>query len=191
PDTGDIESDFNLIISSPYDELIQIIQKRMDYDKEIKIGEKFEVTKTKLIHTPKIIDKVMTATPILIRLHGKQYDKYGIKSDKKYISWTEKETLNAFLDQLTQNLVNRYNDFKLESKFLGFKNKYEDYQNTPHIFSTLKYKKTVHGWDKYYPATMREFGISEQYKSSDIVKYMYEAGLGEKNGSLLNLIKSI
>src|SRR5690606_32157416 len=109
--------------------------------------------------------------------------KYGINSDKKYIFWKETEVLNSFLDLLTKNLIKRYKDFKVESKFLGFKNRYENYSNDLRIFSTLKYKKTVYGWDKHNDGTMWEFGIAEQYKDSDIVRYMFEAGLGERNAS--------
>lgn len=182
--TGEINSNFNLIISSPYGELIEIVKNKLDNEKTIVLGRRsFQVSKLALINTPKNVDKVITATPIITRAPQVRYQEYGIESDKEYVFWEESKVLNAFLDLLIKNLRSRYEDFKIESQFLGFKTKYEDYPDNLRLFSTLKYKKTVYKWDKHNIGTMWEFGIAEQYKNSDIVRYMFEAGLGERNAS--------
>jgi len=181
---GKIDADFNLIISSPYDDLIWTIQKLLVEERILKLGDNnFEILKTRLCKTPLNISTIITATPIIERISEKKFKKYGIQSQKDYAYWTEGEILNAFIDSVSNNLLLRYKNFSTESEVLGFKAKYNSYPDDLRIFSTLKYKKTVYAWDKHNVGTMWEFGISNKYTNSDIVHYLYETGLGERNAS--------
>ena len=191
--TGLINSDFSLIISSPYGQLIETIQKKLGNEMMLKLGDKnFEILKMRSIKLPQNIDKIISATPIIVRLPQNLFDKYNVHSQNNYEFWKETEVLNAFLDLVMKNLLLRYKNFVMESEVLGFKTKYKSFADDLRLFSTLKFKKVVYAWDKHFTGTMWEFGIAEDLKDSDIVKYLYEAGLGERNASsgsgFLNLI---
>ncbi|MEI7604062.1 MAG: CRISPR-associated endoribonuclease Cas6 [bacterium] len=178
--SGNLGSEFTLIISSPYDDLILHIEKNIGT--EISLGNnKIQVLKRKILPNLTKIQKVQTATPMIARLPIHLYEKYRIDSKKESTFWTEKEVFNAFVDLVQQNTLRKFEDFKQESKMLGYRFKLENYELPLNIFSYYKYKKTVYGWDKHFKGTMWEFGINEEYQSSDIVKFLYNDGIGERN----------
>lgn len=58
--------------------------------------------------------RVMTATPVIIRIPERNYDRYGIpESERKrrYVYWRPKYPFDAFLKQLSENLIKKYNEF--------------------------------------------------------------------------------
>lgn len=58
--------------------------------------------------------KVLTATPVIIRIPERNYDTYGIPEDERkqrYVYWRPKYSFNAFLKQLSENLIKKFNEF--------------------------------------------------------------------------------
>ncbi len=58
--------------------------------------------------------RVLTATPVIIRIPERNYDRYEIpESERKqrYVYWRPKYSFEAFLKQLSENLIKKYNEF--------------------------------------------------------------------------------
>jgi len=184
---------YNLLISSPIEKLIKIVAKKTIELDILTLGKyTLRVQELKYIKTPYIIDKVITATPIVIRLPEKLYKKYDIKSKRNCEFWTNEIFLNAFIESLIKNSIKRYSHYLLNTKF-GIKSNYNEEKPPLNIIRSMKFKKIVFGWDKHFRGTMWEFIIDRKWQKSSLAKYLYESGLGERNASsgsgFINLIK--
>lgn len=188
---GYLTGAFKLIISSPYEELIMTTKNYLETNGKAKFGNiEFEVENISTLSTPANIQKVTTATPVIVRLPATLYDKYNIHDDAKtYKFWEEKEVLNAFIDLLQNNSQRKFADYKQEIKTLFplkkdliTKLEKENYSTTS-LFSLFKYKKTIYGWDKHNIGTMWEFHINPNLNKTEYIKFLYEVGLGERNAS--------
>jgi len=118
---------YNLIISAPNANLISAIANTLEkvlVDAErnrevanINIGEMlFEVVGFKKLEIElKEKDlKVLTATPIIIRIPERKYEQYGIPEEERkarYVYWRPKYRYDTFLKQLNDNLIKKFNDF--------------------------------------------------------------------------------
>ena len=118
---------YNLIISAPNANLISsvasILEKVLvDAERNIEvaninIGEMlFEVVGFKKIEIElKENDlKMLTATPIIIRIPERNYERYGIPEEERkarYVYWRPKYKYDTFLKQLNDNLIKKFNDF--------------------------------------------------------------------------------
>ncbi|MGC9443497.1 MAG: CRISPR-associated endoribonuclease Cas6 [Candidatus Methanospirareceae archaeon] len=58
--------------------------------------------------------RVLTATPVIIRIPERNYERYGIpEAERKarYVYWRPKYPFEAFLKQLSENLMKKYTEF--------------------------------------------------------------------------------
>ncbi len=123
-DTMNAGEDFNLIISSPNEELIASLEGALEKiladgngRRAVNIGEwSFEVVNFKKFQM-KLRRKdlrVLTATPVIIRIPERNYERYGIPMEERkarYVYWRPKYSFEAFLKQLSENLIKKFNDF--------------------------------------------------------------------------------
>ena len=101
----------NLLISSPDKNLIKTLIENLP--ERINIGEmSFSMENIKLLtHSLNKNSKIIAATPIVIRIPPHNYEKYNINSDKEYVYWRKCYPFNAFVKQLEENLIKKYNEF--------------------------------------------------------------------------------
>ncbi|MBD3203182.1 CRISPR-associated endoribonuclease Cas6 [Candidatus Woesearchaeota archaeon] len=110
---GDIR---NLLISSPDKNFLRFLCGRLyeikQFKEDICIGEYFfRLAAVNYVKT--FIDssvELITGTPIVIRIPKYNYKKYGIKSKRPYEYWRKEYDFTAFIKQLTENLIKKYND---------------------------------------------------------------------------------
>ncbi|MFH0837013.1 MAG: hypothetical protein V1870_02700 [Candidatus Aenigmatarchaeota archaeon] len=103
------------IIASPDKMLISIIKERMEKMRrdEFSVGNMlFSISNIKSVN-PIIMDNcvIKTATPIIMRIPKYMYETYGIKSDYDYVFWRPEHDFNAFLKQLSENLIKNTMNF--------------------------------------------------------------------------------
>lgn len=112
---GDIKY---LLVSSPNIRLIKVIATKL---KEIKhtssiidiSGMKFIILGYKIFNSrfKKENLRLITATPIIIRIPRYKYELYGIDSKYDYIYWRRDYPLELFINQLEDNLYKKYKIF--------------------------------------------------------------------------------
>ena len=110
-----------LLIASPNNALVASLKETLKnfpaHGRAANIGEmSFEVLDVKSLDvklTRRNL-KVLTATPIIIRIPERNYDIYGIPEDERkqrYVYWRPKYSFDAFLKQLSENLIKKFNEF--------------------------------------------------------------------------------
>ncbi|MCX8173156.1 MAG: CRISPR-associated endoribonuclease Cas6 [Thermoplasmata archaeon] len=106
----------NFIISSPSSELVKGIGDCLRQGEAINIGEMqfqlsdFSVFEVRLGEKP----RVECSTPVIVRIPEKLYDRYCIPLEerkRRYVYWRPKYPFEAFLKQVSENLIKKYNDF--------------------------------------------------------------------------------
>lgn len=101
----------HLIVSSPDSSFIKTVKESLP--QQINIGEmQFSLASAKEIR-PQIFGNciIKTATPIIIRIPQYRYAEYGISSDYSYAFWKPEHDFNAFLKQLSENVIKKYNEY--------------------------------------------------------------------------------
>jgi CRISPR-associated endoribonuclease Cas6 len=126
----------NLLISSPDKLFINFLEEKVKERKEINIGEmQFELNNVKRLNVKlKKNFKIITATPIIIRIPEKNYEKYKIPMEfrkKRYVYWRPQYSFEAFVKQLEENLIKKYNEF------------YKTNFSIDRIFEIFKFRKEV------------------------------------------------
>ena len=113
--TGSIR---NLIISSPDLGLIEVLNRKIagaiEGKKTANVGEmSFELEEVRLLK-PRLgrSCRLITGTPIIIRIPKENYEKYGIKppKDYDYVYWRKRYSFEAFIKQLEDNLFKKYDE---------------------------------------------------------------------------------
>ena len=113
----------NLMISSPDLGLIEVLNRKfaetMEEGKPANVGEmSFKLKEIRLLK-PRLGRncRLITGTPIVIRIPKENYEKYGIKPPKgyDYVYWRKVHPLSAFVKQLEDNLFKKYKEFYGES----------------------------------------------------------------------------
>lgn len=182
----------NFIISSPSNEIINSIAKNIEIGKVVNIGEmQFRIRdfSTFNVKIPKRNVHVCCSTPIIIRIPEAKYEQYGIPVEERkaiYVYWRPKYSFNAFVKQLTENLIKKFNDFygtKITSYDL-----FEQF-----IFKKMVYGKlNIDGRDHPFAASMWEFSwhIMDSMQRK-IIEFGIDAGFGERNSFGLGFVNVI
>ena len=170
-----------LLISSPELGLIRVLEEKLrNIDYPINIGEtSFELLSVKTLKT-KIPNNftLITATPIILRIPRKNYEKYGIVSQKEYIFWQPEHSFEAFIKQLEENIFKKYNEF--------FGKKIDEFP----IFETFGFKKStvshilLNGNEYKLFGSIWEFnfnGLRYDRRRREVLEFAIDCGLGEKN----------
>lgn len=175
----------NLLISSPDKFLIKTLEEKfkeiIDSKKLINIGElQFKINEISIIK-PKLKRKckLVSATPIVIRIPEKNYERYNIPEKfrkKRYVYWRPHYSFEAFAKQLEENLIKKYNEFH--------KNKFE----IERIFEIYKFRKSVvnhiiiKGREQMIVGSLWEFLFTHlNKKQKKILNFGVDCGFGERN----------
>jgi CRISPR-associated endoribonuclease Cas6 len=175
-----------LLISSPDKLFIKFLedklQQKLEEKKEINIGDmSFRILKVKKfeIKLKKNI-RLITATPIIIRIPERNYEKYKIPKQyrkKRYVFWRASYPFEAFVKQLEENLVKKYNEFYKTNLSID-----------EGIFEIFKYKKSVatrfilHGKEQMLVGSIWEFIFTYlTEKQKKLLEFGIDCGLGERN----------
>jgi len=170
----------NLIVSSPDSVLIKLLKEKLLEKENACIGEmSFKIEEVSILElkTQKNC-KLITGTPIIIRIPKRNYEKYGVKppKDYDYVFWRKNYSFEAFIRQLESNLFKKYNEYhKIEIKEFR-------------IFEQFLFKKQVcnhiiiNGKEEKVFGSIWEFIFSyldnEQIK---ILQFGLDCGFGEMN----------
>lgn len=113
----------HLLISSPDRNFLKLVEAGMKAKAEINIGEmQFSLEGVRRVDTQISGRAVLkTATPIIIRIPQHCYSEYGISSQHSYVFWRPEHDFNAFLKQLSENIIKKYNEYhgtNIEEQYL-------------------------------------------------------------------------
>jgi CRISPR-associated endoribonuclease Cas6 len=175
----------NLIISSPSEAFINIMEEKVktlsEQNKPINIGEyQFKIEKiSKLKIRLKNNTKLISATPIVIRIPEANYDKYNIPKEfrkKRYVYWRPEYSFEAFVKQLEENLIKKYNEYHKKN------------QKIDKIFEIFKFIKPtvnhviINGRERMIAGSLWEFSFTYLTKEQkEILKFGIDCGFGERN----------
>jgi CRISPR-associated endoribonuclease Cas6 len=135
--------------------------------------------------------RIITATPILLRIPEYNYDVYAIPEEErrpKYVYWRPQISFEAFIKQLTENMVKKYND------------SYGTSVGSFPLFQDFIFKKTVHtryiidGKSYGVAGSLWEFSWSHMDgMQRKIIEFGLDAGFGERNSfgfGFVNVVKA-
>jgi len=187
---GDMEEGeiSKLLVASPNEKLIESLEAPLqDFSagkRRINIGEmSFEVVNLKKLDMElKRRDlRVITATPVIIRIPERNYDRYGIPEEERkprYVYWRPKYSFEAFLKQLSENLIKKFNEF--------YGTKIENYD----LFEQFMFRRStatkvvIDGKEYVMVGSMWEFVWSYMDETQRrVIEFGLDAGFGER-GSL-------
>jgi CRISPR-associated endoribonuclease Cas6 len=136
-------------------------------------------------------NRVTSGTPILLRIPEKNYDLYEIPEAERrarYVYWRPQISFEAFIKQLTENLIKKYNQF------------YGTQIGSYPLFQEFLFKKTVHTRyiinGKSYGAAGSMWDFSWSHMDDlqrRIIEFGIDAGFGERNSmgfGFVNIKKS-
>lgn len=179
----------HFIISSPDAPFIKTLQEALLADKKINIGEmQFELEDARLLNQRITTQCVLsTATPIIIRIPQYRYAEYGISSDYPYAFWKPEHDFNAFLKQLSENLIKKYNEYhKTEVEEQPLFQQFM-YEGTFPLHPIIDHKEqTFIGsyWKFIFQGMTKE--------QQDILQFGIDCGFGELNSlgfGFVNMVK--
>jgi len=170
----------NLIVSSPDSVLIKLLKEKLLEKENACIGEmSFKIEEVSILE-PKTQKncKLITGTPIIIRIPKRNYEKYGVKppKDYDYVFWRKNYSFEAFIRQLESNLFKKYNEYhKTEIKeFRIFEQFLFKKQDCNHIIINGKEEKVFGSiWEFIF-----SYLDNEQIK---ILQFGLDCGFGEMN----------
>jgi CRISPR-associated endoribonuclease Cas6 len=173
-----------LLISSPEvglmgilnDKLTQIGEERIP----VNIGDmSFELESVQVLE-PKIgrSCRLITGTPIVLRIPKERFEKYGIvpPKDYDYVYWRKEWPFEPFVKQLEENLFKKYKEF--------YGTSLEEFP----IFEQFEFKKAVcnhvvlGGKEVKMLGSVWEFSFSYLGgKKRELLQFGLDAGFGEEN----------
>ena len=103
-----------LSISSPDSKLVATFASSLEKIDKANIGDMtFSIKRFKIVR-PRVgrSATLITRTPIIIRIPKKNFEKYGInRRGYEYVYWRKDLPFNAFLRQLEDNLIKKYQEY--------------------------------------------------------------------------------
>lgn len=112
----------HFLIASPNEGLVGVLKEKLGRLGRVNVGDMSFMAKGVSVLRPKVGRScvLITGTPIIVRIPKENYGKYNIrpKKDYNYVYWRKNYPFNAFIRQLEDNLVKKYNEFygtKLEA----------------------------------------------------------------------------
>lgn len=178
----------NLIISSPDYEFIEVIDSALNKNNSIKVGNMdFTIVDRQKI-LPKIRKnipfKLITGTPIIIRIPFKKFKEYNYEiKHYDYVYWKQDHPIQLFTSQLENNLLRKYNEF-FNSKIEKSKNFI--LQENIGLFERFRFKKQIstklmtNNRIHTIIGTTWEFEF-EGWGDMELIKFALDCGLGERN----------
>ena len=172
----------NLLVASPDERFIRNFLNGLwtTGDGSMNVGEmSFKITDAKILN-PRIDRNTVleTATPVIIRIPKENYEKYGITppKDYPYFYWRKEYPFNAFLKQVEENLIKKYNEYQ------GTTSSEEQF------FEQFIFKKQVCNHITMKNKEIKLIGSIWQFpfnhvdgEKSGLVQFALDTGLGELN----------
>lgn len=174
-----------LLISSPSSNFIETLRKKLEAFKESKtpvnIGEYQFLLSSIQPLSPKLgkAARMITATPIVIRIPEGNYEQYGLSQEQmkpRYVYWRPEIPFDAFIKQLEDGIFKRYNAYHNTQ-----------IQSFP-LFQSFIFKKSVanhlihEGVERTVIGSVWEFHFD--YLTGDqkkLLEFGIETGFGERN----------
>ena len=186
---------YNLIISSPNKDFLKTLAQNLIEKEEIKIEKAIFILKEIKFFDLSIKKrkklKIVSVSPIIIRIPKKRYQEYKISSKISYPSlyWRPEYPLEAFLRQLEANIFKKYKEYHQK-----------EIEEFP-IFQKLIFKKSVsiplnlHRQKVNFIGSLWEFHFDFlDEKTKEILEFAIDCGFGEKNSmgfGFVNLEKKV
>jgi CRISPR-associated endoribonuclease Cas6 len=179
-------SNKTLIIASPDRHLIETLSHSLEgmMDREIRIGEMtFKVEAAGIFNydLPRNASGEFTltsGTPIVVRIPQNRLQEYEItpKHPYRYVYWRKEYTPTAFMKQLEENLIKKYNEY------------YDTELEPVQVFEQLRFKKQVavplrmKGEESTIIGTLWDFHFAPlDGLRRDLLQFGLDAGFGEMN----------
>jgi len=174
----------HFMIASPGNSIIERVAQNLQKSGQepIHIGDcAFDLDSWKILNSslPKGPVRLLTGTPILLRIPEYNYDLYAVPEEERrarYVYWRPQISFEAFIRQLSENLIKKYNESYGTS--IG---------GVP-IFQEFLFKKTVHtryiieGRSYGAAGSMWEFSWSHMDDvQRRVIEFGLDAGFGERN----------
>lgn len=173
-----------LLISSPEVGLINILNDKLVQIEEeripVNIGDmSFELESVRVLE-PRIDRscRLITGTPIVLRIPKKKFERYGIvpPKDYDYVYWRKHWPFEPFVKQLEDNLFKKYNEF--------YGGSLEEFP----LFEQFMFKKQVcnhvvlGGKEVKVLGSVWEFSFGYlDGKKRDVLQFGLDVGFGEEN----------
>jgi len=188
PPTQEIDqgSSKTLIIASPDENFIKTLSNCLmqPHAREIKIGQmifKVEAARTAIHDLPRRPFSGFTlssGTPIVVRIPKSRLQDYGIstKHSYPYVYWRKEHTPTAFIKQLKENLVKKYNEYyNTDLELLQI---IDQFQFRKQVAIPLEIK----GEETIIVGTLWDFHFTASDDSRrNILQFGLDAGFGEMN----------
>jgi CRISPR-associated endoribonuclease Cas6 len=185
---GDVR---HFMISSPYEGLLNTFRDRLSKTEKMNVGELSFAVRDVSVLKPKVRPSctLITATPIIVRIPKENYERYGVKPPRNYayVYWRKMYPFNAFLKQLEDNLVKKYNDF------------YGSTLETSPIFEQFVFQKQVCNHVVIEGKEVRVFGSLWKFifnylskEQQRILQFGLDVGFGEMNSlgfGFMNIVR--
>jgi len=172
----------HLIIASPDQKLISSLEAALDDVARINIGEmSFELVGVRKLNTrlKRGSLRLLTATPVIIRIPERNYERYKIPENERkarYVYWRPKYSFEAFVKQLTENMIKKFNEF--HGTEVRINELFEQF-----VFRRATATNVVIGGRSYVMiGSMWEFIWSDMDEMQrKIIEFGMDAGFGERN----------
>ncbi len=195
-----------LIVSAPDSQFIQHLYYRLLSTSRVEIGiMKFSIDFMNRLDV-KIPDKsqckMITGTPIIVRVPKEKYQMYGIdpSKDYDYIYWRRQYPIILFVSQVENNLVKKFIEFAQYNDI--YRSEIERYHLSqrnlsPSLFQRIEFRKQVStrvlmkGLDQVIIGTLWEFTFNLDI-NKDLIYFALDSGLGERNSlgfGFMNVMK--
>ncbi|MEW6592624.1 MAG: CRISPR-associated endoribonuclease Cas6 [Candidatus Hadarchaeota archaeon] len=174
----------NLLISSPEVGLIAAMNDRLNQIGEegalVNVGEMSFVLESVQVVEPMIGQscRLITGTPIVLRIPRKRYEEYGIEppKDYEYVYWRPGHPFEPFVKQLEDNLFKKYREFY--GKGMEESSVFEQFEFRREVPARVVLKEG----EVTYIGSLWEFSFGYlEGKLQELVGFGLDAGFGELN----------
>jgi CRISPR-associated endoribonuclease Cas6 len=185
----------HLLISSPDAEFVTLLASKFRGLPRVRVGTMhFRVRSIQVLEhrLPDVGMKLITGTPVVVRIPQKRLAEYGIVPPKAYdyVYWRSAYSLTAFAKQVEENLVKKYHEFGgtpvAEAEVLP-------------LLQQLRFRKQVStrlhfdAGDQVVIGSAWEFGFSAVNEAQRrLLEFGFDAGFGEMNSKgfgFMNVLK--
>ncbi|MBD3190786.1 MAG: CRISPR-associated endoribonuclease Cas6 [Candidatus Heimdallarchaeota archaeon] len=181
-----------LIISSPDEELIQVLQAKLASleDSTIRIGHMlFRLVCIKPVRpTLRSNVRLITATPIVIRVPREKFIEYNPSWDRKYdyVYWRSHHSFKLFIEQLVQNLTKKYQEFY--SRDIKISNFFDRFNFKKQVCNHV----VINGKEVKVIGTLWEFFFrNPTRRERKFLSFALACGLGELNSLGFGFVNNV
>lgn len=166
------------IVASPNEHLIKSFSETVSSMSSIRVGDqKYRVNYTTEFEiTPDEEGRMITGTPIVVRIPETRSEKYGIDSKYDDIYWRLEHPKEAFIEEIETNLKTKYEEYY--DREAPERPYFTNYEPRDEVAVPLKYE------DDEVQVIATTWSLSYECRTRPmyrIIKLAYSAGVGEMN----------